>query len=78
MRGRSPCLGRCLLVTDRLYLVICDRNGAEPALRCEILKGMGATSYGSLVEYDGATFLKSWEEKSEGEIGTLVKYPVNE
>lgn len=49
---------------------------ADPAPRCEILKRLGAKFYGSLAEYEGATFLKSWEEKIEGEIGPLVKYPV--
>jgi hypothetical protein len=51
---------------------------ADPAPRCEILKRIGAKFYGSLADYNGATFLKSWGEKSEGEIGPLVKYPFNE
>lgn len=36
---------------------------------------MGAKFYGSLAEYEGAAFLKAWDEKTEGEVGPLVKYP---
>ncbi|KAL8830349.1 MAG: hypothetical protein Q9191_001490 [Dirinaria sp. TL-2023a] len=42
--------------------------------RCEILKGMGATFYAGLEDYDsGSTFLRAWEWKWEGEIGHLKK-----
>lgn len=75
MRGRSSGRGRCLAAYRPSRSGVWRSERADPALRCEILKGLGATFYGSLAEYDGAACLKSWEEKSEGEIGPLVKYP---
>lgn len=45
--------------------------------KCEILKAIGARHYSSLERYyDGRTFLRSWEWKTEGEVGQLVNYPL--
>jgi hypothetical protein len=42
---------------------------------CEILKRMGAKFYPRLEDYEGLTFLRAWEWKTEGEAGPLVKVP---
>ena len=39
--------------------------------RCDILKGMGAKFYKSLEKYNGATYLKAWQTKWEGDVEPL-------
>lgn len=44
--------------------------------KCAILQGLGAKHYQSIKEYQGATCLNAWEEKTSGEVGPLVKHSI--
>lgn len=42
--------------------------------RCQILKGLGATFYGTLEDYrENSTYLRAWDWKWEGEVDNLVQ-----
>ncbi|CEL10921.1 hypothetical protein ASPCAL14028 [Aspergillus calidoustus] len=40
--------------------------------RCEIIERIGGKFFACLEDYDGHAFLKAWEEKTTGEVGSLV------
>lgn len=43
--------------------------------RCELIKKMGGRFYESLESYEGRGFMRAWEWKKDGEVGSLVQHP---
>ncbi|KAI9674472.1 MAG: hypothetical protein M1817_001810 [Caeruleum heppii] len=58
------------LLPDNAPWVLLARNMDE---KCEIIKRIGGKYYEKLADYEGAAFLKAWEEKTDGEVGPLLK-----